>query len=173
MSPTNGGPSSPSQANLPVPVTSPGMPSSSPPQPKSGFNSSILGTRSPSPRLRTSDENRPAPPPDAFYYGRSSTGPTGRPNSLSGNGDLTRELKAKDGEIEASRKREAALKVILGRAIHQGFVDQDQDELDLPNGDVGNDGEMVRKLADALVKLKKEKAAIQVRWIRLARLRQR
>ncbi|ORX40151.1 hypothetical protein BD324DRAFT_648753 [Kockovaella imperatae] len=169
MSPTNVGPSSPNQqANLPVPSsTSPGMSSSSPPQPRSGFNSSILGTRSPSPRLRTSDGDvRPAPPPDAFYYGRSPTSASGRPGSLSGQGDFMREIKAKDGEIEAGRKREAALKVIIGRAIHQGFVDDETEDLDLPNNDGSDhDPEIVRKLADALVRLKKEKAAIQTEMV--------
>jgi len=165
MSPTNG-PVSPVQSTYPVRVTSPnGVGPASPPQTrKNGFNPSVRGTRSPSPRLRMADNpERPAPPPDAFYYGRSPTtnGFSGRPSSLSGSGDVIRELKAKDAEVEAGRRREAALRMILGRAVQQGFV-TDEEEKDLPNGDVVADEQVVRKLADALVRLKQEKAAIQV-----------
>jgi len=106
---------------------------------------------------------RPAPPPDAFYYGRSPTanGFTGRPSSLSGTGDVLRELKAKEAEMDAGAKREMALRVIIGRAIQQGFVPGDSEQ-DLPNGEVQGNGEVVRRLTDAMVRLKQEKAVIQV-----------
>ncbi|KAK8858500.1 hypothetical protein IAR55_002727 [Kwoniella newhampshirensis] len=168
LSPTNG-PSSPQQGNFPARVTSPTSngPASPPQNPKSGFNASILGTRSPSPRLRMAEgAERPAPPPDAFYYGKSPTtnGFAGRPSSLSGAHDLLRELKNKDSEVEAGKKREAALKVILSRAIQQGFVGGgDEEDLDLSNGDAVDkpDEKMMLHLTDALVKLKQEKASIQ------------
>ena len=61
-------------------------------------------------------------------------------------------------EVDAGRKREAALRVIIGRAVYQGFVDNEANEEDMPNGDTADDSEMVHKLADALVRLKKEKS---------------
>lgn len=105
---------------------------------------------------------RPAPPPDAFYYGKSPTGNgfPHRPSSLSGSADLLRELKNKENEIDAVHKREATLRVIIGKAVQQGFV---SDEIqDMPTGEELGSNEVVRKLADALVKLKQDKANIQV-----------
>lgn len=168
MSPVNAGSSSPTQPGFRV--TSPnGTHPASPPQVKNGFNPSVLGTRSPSPRMRTAEADRPAPPPDAFYYGRSPTAngfnQTNRPSSIGNSADLMRELKAKEGEVETGRQREAALRVIIAKAKKAGFVlDQgeesdDEDERD----DVEGDEAVVRKLTDALVRLKQEKASIQVR----------
>jgi len=138
----------------------------------------VLGTRSPSPRLRAADGqingsggDRAAPPPDAFYYGRSPTGNgfpgQGRPSSLSGSAELTRELKSKEGEIDAGRRREAALRVIIGKALKQGFeIGQDEEEEHAKDeADDDHDAEMIRKLSDALIRLKQEKAAIQVSTI--------
>jgi hypothetical protein len=107
--------------------------------------------------------DRPAPPPDAFYYGRSPTanGFGGRPGSISGAADLMRELRAKEAEVDAGKKREAAMRVILGRAVQQGFVAEDDE--DLPSGEAAPaDEEVIKKLTDALVRMKQEKAAIQV-----------
>ncbi|WRT67696.1 uncharacterized protein IL334_004668 [Kwoniella shivajii] len=178
LSPING-PTSPSNPNFPNNrVTSPthNGPSSPPSNPKTGFNPSILGTRSPSPRLRNLDSERPAPPPDAFYYGRSPTsnGFGNRPSSLSNVNDLMRELKNKENEIEVGKKRELSLKVILARAVQQGFVATENEDLDLPNRNIedeGKDTELIHKLTDALVRLKQEKAVIQndmISQIRLA-----
>ncbi|OCF30994.1 hypothetical protein I316_07401 [Kwoniella heveanensis BCC8398] len=175
MSPVNGsGPASPNNSTNLNRVTSPTQngPASPPSNPKNGFNASVLGTRSPSPRLRMAEADRPAPPPDAFYYGRSptTTGFGGRPSSLSGNNDLIRELKNKDAEVEASKKREMALKVILARAVQQGFVAGDEGDLDLPDQERSEEGEdkdkeLISKLTDALVRLKHEKAAIQTEMV--------
>lgn len=157
LSPTSNGPPSPTQPLSRV--ISPNG-SSSPPQVKNGFNPSLVVARSPSPRMRQADA-----PSDAFYYGRSPTtnGFPNRPTSLSGTADLLRDLKTKDTELEAGRKREAAMRVLLARAVQQGFVTKD-DEEDLSNGkespEVGED--VIRKLASALVRMKQEKAAIQV-----------
>jgi hypothetical protein len=120
---------------------------------------------------RDPDTGRPIPPPDAFYYGRSPTAngfsPKGRPNSLLGSGsgsnELVSQLKSRDAELEAGRKREAGLRVILGKAMQAGFVaeyDDDEDEKSM-DGD-GDDEDLVGKLTDALVRLKHEKASIQV-----------
>ncbi|WVQ73192.1 hypothetical protein IAR50_002757 [Cryptococcus sp. DSM 104548] len=180
---------SPSQSSYPR-VTSPtnNSPASPRNHPKVMFNSSITGTRSPSPRLRNADgtsaERERAPPPsDAFYYGRRSPttngfsphSTSGRPSSLGPSTDLVRELKARDVEVEDGRKREAALKVILSRAMKQGFVlneesseglmadlsidqDEDGDERAVKERKVQD---VVGKLTDALVRLKKDKAEMQ------------
>jgi hypothetical protein len=157
MSPNS---TSPTGSSFPIRVTSPNTNGPASPPNKNGFNPSVLGTRSPSPRLRNLDD-RPAPPPDAFYYSKSPTvnGYSARPGSLSGAGDLMKELKAKEVEVETAKRREGALRVIVGRAVQQGFVASAEE--DIPQLDEGND-EVVRKLADALVRLKQEKAAIQV-----------
>lgn len=80
---------------------------------------------------------------------------------MSSAADVMRELRAKEAEMETGRKREAALRVIIGRAIQQGFVPDDEEQ-EFVNGDFISDGEMAQKFADALVRLKQEKAAIQV-----------
>lgn len=116
--------------------------------------------------MRMSDADRPAPPPDAFYYGRSPTanGFNARPSSLSGSSDLMREIKAKEGELDAGRKREAALRLIIAKATSQGLVlDPEEAEAEGETELQGDEG-TVRKLADALVRLKQEKASIQVSW---------
>ncbi|WVQ65880.1 uncharacterized protein L199_004058 [Kwoniella botswanensis] len=170
MSPANG-PVSPSNGNFPGGrVTSPthNGPASPPSNVKTGFNPSVLGTRSPSPRLRMLDGERPAPPPDAFYYGRSPTSANGfannRPSSLSGAQDLLREIKNKEHEIDLGKKRELALKVILARAVQQGFVTGEEEDISLPEKNEESEEkekELIHKLTDALVKLKQDKATIQ------------
>jgi len=160
MSPPNGPPSPTNPTHRVV----------SPTNAKNGFNSSILGTRSPSPRMRMADGDgsRPVPPADAFYYGRSPTSngfsPQVRPNSLHGSGssELMNQLKSRDAELEAGRKREAGLRVILGKAMQAGFVADVDDEEGSESGDVDGDEDLVGKLTDALVRLKHEKASIQV-----------
>lgn len=150
-SPVANGPASPVQ--ITHRVVSP----TSPPT-RNGFNPSLLGTRSPSPRLRQTDD-RP-PPSDAFYYGRSPTANNfNRPSSA--------EIKANQVELGASRKREAAMKVLLSRAVKQGFVVEDED-VELPDSP---DEEIVKKLMSAVVRMKQEKSVIQnelVAQIRIA-----
>ena len=63
--------------------------------------------------------------------------------------------------MNAGKMREAALRVMIGRAVQQGFV-PDEEGIDLPSGDMTIGGDMAPKLVDALVRLKHEKAAIQV-----------
>jgi hypothetical protein len=160
MSPPNG---PPSPTNPTHRVTSPTSPHGA----KNGFNPSILGTRSPSPRMRMSDQDgRPVPPADAFYYGRSPTAngfsPNIRPGSLNGSTELMKELKNRDAELDAGRKREAALRAILGKAMQEGFVPEDLDDDEDDKEDREGDDDLVGKLTDALVRLKHDKAAIQV-----------
>ena len=107
--------------------------------------------------------DRPAPPSDAFYYSRSPTanGFQGRPSSLSGTADLIRELKSREAELDHGRKREAALRVVIGRAMAQGYVPSQEEETLIPERDA-DESEMGQRLQDALIKLKQEKALIQV-----------
>lgn len=175
MSPPNA-PASPTntthnRVTSPVNVNGPASP---PQQLRNGFNPSLVGTRSPSPRLRNVDGmDRAAPPPDAFYYGRSPTNAngfvgsgTGRPGSVSSGADLVNQLRGKDGELDAARKREVAMKVILARAVKQGFVLDDEDEGDIGGIEDGVADEkqkaVVQKLAGALMRMKQEKASLQV-----------
>ena len=72
------------------------------------------------------------------------------------------QLKSRDAELEAGRKREAGLRVILGKAMQAGFVADIDDEEGSENGDVERDEDLVGKLTDALVRLKHEKSSIQV-----------
>ena len=76
-----------------------------------------------------------------------------------------KEIKSKDAELDAGKKREAALRTIVSKAINQGYVaeddfDNDEDERE---GQDEEEEELVNKLTDALVRLKHEKADIQVR----------
>ena len=160
MSPqnVNGSPPHP-----PVRVTSPnGYSTASPPATQRSINTGVLGTRSPSPRMR--DHERQAPPPDAFYYSRSPTTNgfnSTRPSSVSGSAELIREVKAKESEIEAGKKREAALRAIIAKATAAGFALDDADAEAMDGEDsVEGDQATVQKLVDALVRLKQEKASI-------------
>ncbi|OWZ44579.1 hypothetical protein C351_02711 [Cryptococcus neoformans c8] len=171
---------SPVQPSLPSRVTSPAhiSPTSPKNHPKM-FHSSVNGTRSPSPRLRNADgpsseRERAPPPPDAFYYGRRSPTANGfrqsassRPSSFGPSNDLMKELRAKENEAEEGKRRETALKIILNRAIKQGFLLGDEEQK--PSGgdkegqadDNKQNDDLVGRLTDALVRLKKEKAEMQ------------
>jgi hypothetical protein len=79
---------------------------------------------------------------------------------------LVNQLRGKDGELDAARKREVAMKVILARAVKQGFVLDDEDEGDIGGIEDGVADEkqkaVVQKLAGALMRMKQEKASLQV-----------
>lgn len=93
-----------------------------------------------------------------------------RQGSLSGmaGAELMRELKAKDVEIENSRRRERWLKLEVGRAMKAGFlVDEvggevSKEELGSSSSLVGEEGSETRVLAEGLMRLKKEKAKLEV-----------
>lgn len=150
-------------------------------------------SRSPPPQLRLNENgDRPALPPDAFYFsgsgGKSPTSgsrPTsingrpnsmlgrpgstvgrpgsivGRPGSIAGAADLVRELKAREVEADNAKRREAAMRVILSRAIQQGFVLDEEASVDPPLTDMLGENPAVRQVAEALVQLKQEKANLQ------------
>ncbi|KAL1412939.1 hypothetical protein Q8F55_000688 [Vanrija albida] len=144
----------------------------------------VRNTRSPPPQLRNGEGlDRPALPPDAFYFGgrspNSGSRPNSinagrpasflgrpgsivgnRPNSIAGTADLLRELKARETEADGAKRREAAMRVVLSRAVQQGFV-AEEEAVDVPTGDIVADNETVRQLVDALVQMKQDKANLQ------------
>lgn len=137
-------------------------------------------TRSPSPVIngeaqQLHNSGGSSAPPDAFYNPRSPgiggvMGGHARQGSLSGmaGAELMRELKAKDVEIENSRRRERWLKLEVGRAMKAGFlVDEvggevSKEELGSSSSLVGEEGSETRVLAEGLMRLKKEKAKLEV-----------
>lgn len=73
--------------------------------------------------------------------------------------DLIRDLKEKEGEMEAMKKREAWMKAALAKATRSGFIYPDEDMLDEESDDDDIDS---RKVADMVMNLKHFKAKIQV-----------
>jgi chromosome segregation ATPase len=142
----------------------------------------LRNTRSPPPQLRVGEDGRPALPPDAFYFsGKSPTGGSrpgsllgrpgsilgrpgsiigNRPGSVAGTADLLREIKARETEADNAKRREGALRVLLSKAIEQGFV-VDDEAADIPPPDLLGDNEQLRHVALALKQLKQEKANLQ------------
>lgn len=118
-----------------------------------------LGGRSPSPNV-----DRSRPPVDGFYVAEARSSPTANgyiPNGSTGNvtADLIRDLKAKETEMEAMRKREAKMRAALAQAHKAGFVYADA--ASLSNGDAvqAEDGQRAVTIA---VNLQQLKAQIQV-----------
>jgi chromosome segregation ATPase len=72
-----------------------------------------------------------------------------------------RELKARETEADNAKRREGALRVVLSRAIQQGYVVEEDHAIDPPSADAIGDNEAVRQVATALVRLKQEKANLQ------------
>lgn len=157
----------------------------SPIQPSHTIHPNPRNSRSPPPQLRLDGPGRPALPADAFYFGGGGRSPTGsgsrptsingrpgsllgrpgsivgnRPGSIVGTADLLRELKTRETEADNAKRREAALRVVLSRAIKEGFV-TDDDSIDTPSPDMVSDDDKVRQLAKALVQLKHEKSNLQ------------
>lgn len=162
-----------------------GSTSGSPIHPSHTIHPNPRNSRSPPPQLRLDGNGRPALPADAFYFGGGGRSPTGtgsrptsingrpgsllgrpgsivgnRPGSIVGTADLLRELKARETEADNAKRREAALRVVLSRAIKEGFVVED-DSIDVPSPDMVSDDDQVRQLVKALVQLKHEKSNLQ------------
>lgn len=94
-----------------------------------------------------------------------------RPVSSSGSSDLARELKANQAEMEISKKREGAMRSLLNRAVHQGFiVDGEDTDVTLGKDSPVPDEEVIKKLMSAVVRMKQEKAVIQVSFPSLSEL---
>ncbi|KAL0951449.1 hypothetical protein HGRIS_008138 [Hohenbuehelia grisea] len=112
--------------------------------------------------------DRSKPPADAFYQQHSSTNnsPTAngfhRPGSRTGNGsvgnvsaDLLRDLKAKEAELEATKKQMVWMKNALGKASQAGFIPPATDELHNIGPDSRGDN------AELILKFKQFKSHMQ------------
>lgn len=117
-----------------------------------------LGARSPSPVV-----DRSKGPLDAFYKPASPTvNGFAKPGST-GNltADLIRDLKDKEAEVEALKKKEAWMKAALLKAERSGFIyAESEEELSSRADDDDIDG---RKVTEMVINLKQLKAKIQVR----------
>ncbi|KAF8578415.1 hypothetical protein K439DRAFT_1362232 [Ramaria rubella] len=132
-----------------------------------------LSARSPSPVV-----DRGQPPPDAFYSlgARSPIAQNGfvtghRPGSSprpgSGSSVIADMLKQKETELETAKRREAWMRAALSKASKAGFVwdaeltlsEDDADSIVKEDG--AESGEDVRKLADLVLALKRDRARIQ------------
>lgn len=144
-----------------------------------------LSARSPSPIVTV------PPPQDAFYYSNATNPPStsGHGKSspmLNGNhvgsrnsaGNVVAEmLRGKEQELETMKRRENWMKAALARASKAGFVWADgdlqesrvgswhsRDEDDISSDLYGGSSEAVnRKVADVVIKMKREYSALQVR----------
>lgn len=73
--------------------------------------------------------------------------------------DLIRDLKEKEGELEAMKKREAWMRAALAKASRSGFVHADGEDI---SPDTDDDDIDSRKVAEMVMSLKHFKAKIQV-----------
>ncbi|KAH9947722.1 hypothetical protein B0H21DRAFT_852629 [Amylocystis lapponica] len=131
---------------------------------------SALSARSPSPNVDRSK----AAPLDAFY-GAKPASPTlpngyghGKPGST-GNltADLIRDLKEKEAEMEAMKKREAWMKAALSKASRSGYIyAESEDELGSRADDDDIDG---RRVTEIVVTFKQLKAKLQANIVERAK----
>jgi hypothetical protein len=127
-----------------------------------------LNGRSPSPNV-----DRSKAPPDAFYQpGQPDPSPVvngfghgKKPSGSTGNitADLIRDLKAKEAEMDAIKKREGWLKAALAKAKQAGFVYNGLGATE--SGDVtprAGDADKEQRAAEIVINLQQLKAQIQV-----------
>lgn len=92
--------------------------------------------------------------PSPVLNGYAKTGSTGNITA-----DLIRDLKEKESEMEAMKKKEVWMKAALSKAARSGFVYADAEDLSL---DAGDDDIDSRKVAEMVLNLKHLKARLQV-----------
>lgn len=112
--------------------------------------------------------------PQGVYYSQPSSSATPNGNGYghggrggsAGNvaGDLLRELKEKEAEMDAMKKKEAWMKAALAKATRSGFVYADSEQLGPNSEDDDIDG---RKISEMVINLKHLKAKLEVRETRL------
>ena len=84
---------------------------------------------------------------------------------------MTEMLKQKEAELEAAKRRETWMRAALSKANKAGFVWDSElvlsdSEADSPHKeDTATSGEDLRKLADLVLALKRDRAKIQVRCL--------
>ena len=116
-----------------------------------------MAGRSPSPNI---DKVRA----DAFYTGKAASPvPNGSPyKGSTGNvtADLIRDLKQKEAEVEAMRKREVWMRAALSKAARSGFIYEQSEGDVLESADEDDiDGQ---KVAQMIVSFKQLHARLQV-----------
>lgn len=118
--------------------------SASPSVGKSSLDGSMYGLTKPA-----------SPIPNGFAHGKP--GSTGNITA-----DLIRDLKEKEAEVEALKKKEAWMRVALTKASRSGFVYAEGEDL----GDNAEDDDVDgRKVAELVINLKHLKARLQVRQV--------
>jgi hypothetical protein len=171
MSPEQVRSKSPSQFNVASRAVSPAQDGNQPPNMAGvvmGMNG--LGARSDSPVV-----DRSKPPPDAFYNPASGS-PTanGFANTRSVAGstgnmtaDLIRDLKNKEAEMDALRKKDIWMKMALAQAYRSGFVysnlESGEDEDVGLNVDLESDDPGEQRISEMALKFKQFKTQIHVR----------
>ena len=138
---------------------------------------SVNGPRSASPhvdRARSAEGYYPANGASPTANGFASPGGASAPAVAAGAGstgnvtaDLIRDLKAKEAEAEAMRKRGAWMRVALAKAARAGFIYADVDAADGPADGGAGAGVEEPRVAEVVVSLKQLRARIQVRVHRL------
>jgi hypothetical protein len=131
-----------------------------------------LGARSESPVV-----DRSKPPADAFYNpAPGSIAPNGFANARpvagsTGNmtADLIRDLKTKEAEMDALKKKDLWMKMALAQAYRSGFVyaslDSAEDEDMAMNVDWDSDDPGEQRISDMVLKFKQFKAQLHVRLV--------
>lgn len=117
-----------------------------------GVNGTVA--RAASPQGTYYAQSTPSAAPNGYTHGGTKGGSTGNVA-----GDLLRELRDKDVEVEAMKKKEAWMKAALAKAARSGFVYADPDELGPNAEDDDIDG---RKISEMVINLKHLKAKLQV-----------
>jgi hypothetical protein len=160
--------------NVPNRAVSPQQDGSGAPRPNmTGVVLNGLSARSESPNI-----DRSRPPPDAFYNAgsgsptangfantRTTAGSTGNMTA-----DLIRDLKIKEAEMDALKKKDAWMKMALGQAVRFGFVypnidsAEDEDLLTL-NADMDSDDPGEQRIMEMALKYKQFKTHIHVRFL--------
>ncbi|KAK7695003.1 hypothetical protein QCA50_002191 [Cerrena zonata] len=106
-------------------------------------------------------QSTPSAAPNGYTHGGTKGGSTGNVA-----GDLLRELRDKDVEVEAMKKKEAWMKAALAKATRSGFVYADPDELGPNAEDDDIDG---RKISEMVINLKHLKAKLQASVVEQAK----
>ncbi|KAI0080361.1 hypothetical protein K474DRAFT_1658082 [Panus rudis PR-1116 ss-1] len=114
------------------------------------MNGMVAGNRAASPAGYYGHQKPASPTQNGFAHGKA--GSTGNLAA-----DLIRDLKEKEAEVEALKKRELWMRTALSRATRAGFVYAEHEDLG-PNEDDDIDG---RKVAEMVINLKHLKAKLQ------------
>jgi hypothetical protein len=132
-----------------------------------------VGSRSASPVF----VDRSKPPQDAFYSSTGSGSPTGNDfrNVAGSTGNLTadliRDLKNKEAEVDAMKKKDIWMKMALAQAYRSGFVysnmESGEDEDMAQNIDMDSDDPGEQRIMEMSLKFKQLKTHMHVRLLHI------